>query len=202
MKPSKIQKEEIKDCRDPETGPDPGSDPRRSSSAKIQIHQSPSVVKRTWKENEKHSGSLSADEHVAVAGESRRGGEKVQDEEGESSGSLRDKDEECNRAPATIVRTNLNPDSDPRPPTSVKIQIHQSHGVVKMAWKKNDKGSGSQSVDEHVAFGGESRWGDEKTQDKETECFGSVRDKTKKIKAAGRKRIGTFARVNVRPNSI
>ena len=75
-----------------------------------------------------------------------------------------------------------------KPPPSIKIEIHQSHSVVEMAWKKTEKGSGSQSAEEQAAVARESIRGDEKIRDEEAQC-GSVRDKSKRMKAAGRKGI-------------
>lgn len=87
-----IAGEELKDSRDPglsvRPGPKrPGNDSRGPTTilatSKRQIHPSQSVAKLAWEINEEDNGSL--DQQVA------RDGEKVQDDEGKSSGSEREK---------------------------------------------------------------------------------------------------------------
>ena len=176
-----IEGEECKDRRGPAATvnavPVPGSDTRqhRPTSAKIQIHQSHSIVKMERRKNE-DSGSLRADKEVA-ASESRRGTEKVQDEGGESSDSVSDKVEECNKAPATTLRADTKTASDTRRPTSAKLQIHQPHRVVKVAWQRSEEDSSS--LDEPFVVARQSSRGVEKVQDKEGESPDSVRDEKK-----------------------
>ena len=179
----------------------PGKDARRPTLAKIRVHQSHSALKMALQRKE-DTGSVRADEQVAVAGESRRSGEKVKyEEEDESFDSVCDKDEECNRTPETTQRADTSHGSDPRKPTSDKIQNHKSNHVVKVAWKKNEEESGSFPADKKVAVGEESSRVGEEKQDEESESSDSARDKSKKMKGAGRKGIGTFGGVKVGPPS-
>lgn len=106
--------------------------------------------------------------------------------------------EQCKDARGPVA--NQNPGRDPRRPPSAKIQIHQSHGVMKMAWEKQeDSGNLPGPADEQVAVGGASRRGGEKVQEEKGECSGLVRDRGKKVKSAGGQRIGTFAGGKVQP---
>ena len=97
-----IEGEGCKDRKGPATTvralPNPGSDAKRPSTAKLQIYQSHSVVKVAWKKNEVESNSL--EEQVAVVEQPRRGAEKVQDayEEGASPDSARDEWKKKNAA--------------------------------------------------------------------------------------------------------
>ena len=90
-----------------------------------------------------------------------------------------------------------NPGRASRRPTLAKIQTHQSHSDVKMAWKNCDS---FPAVDQ-VVYAGQSTWDGEKVQDGEGESSGSLRDKSKKMKTERRKGIGTFTEVKVRPCS-
>ena len=204
IKPPQIEREECKDrggtAVTVNAVPIPASDARRRrqlTSAKIQIPQSHSVVKMAWKKKE-DSDSLRADGEVA-AGESRRGGEKVQDVEGESSDSVSVQNEECNKASATTLRANPNPGSDTRRPTSAKLQIHQPHRLLKVAWQRTEEDSSSLGEPFAVAW----QWsrGVEKLQDGEGESSGSQRDERKNMDAAEKKGIGTSPGVKVRPYS-
>ena len=105
--------------------------------------------------------------------------------------------EQCKDASGPVA--NKNPGRDPRQPPSAKIQIHQLHGVMKMAWEKQeDSGNLPGPADDQVVAGALRRGG-EKVQEEKGECSGLVRDKGKKVKSAGGQRIGTFSGGKVQP---
>ncbi|KAL9951302.1 hypothetical protein ACROYT_G043941 [Oculina patagonica] len=88
-KKPQIEGEEIKECKYPRTsvrpGPNPGSDTRRPTSAKRQHID----TRTAWGENENAGGSLGGQvTMVPVARQARLDGEKVQDEDIKSSGSV------------------------------------------------------------------------------------------------------------------
>ncbi|KAL9951337.1 hypothetical protein ACROYT_G043986 [Oculina patagonica] len=115
-KKPQIEGEELKDGRDSAAserpGPNPGTDTRPPTSAKHQIYQSRGVVKVAWEENEKDSGRL--DEQVAVAGQPRRDGEKVQDQDVRSSGSMKERSKTVNAAGGKEIGTSSGVKARPR----------------------------------------------------------------------------------------